>query len=147
MEKDIYTVSEVARRLMVTTKTVRAWIAARKLTAFLVGREWRIREQDIQQFIDRHLSTATLEPRTEPTMNDTRDGTINIRDLYDIHNELSPMLETIEVLIDLCIDVESDEHKTGVLHTVLESEAAKLRNRLDALCSVPPRVAPEEGQP
>jgi excisionase family DNA binding protein len=61
MEKDIYTVPEVARRLQVTDKTVRAWISERKLTAIRVGREWRIREEDVQAFIQRHLSTATQE--------------------------------------------------------------------------------------
>ena len=61
MEKDIYTVPEVARRLQVTGKTVRAWISERKLTAIRVGREWRIREEDIQAFIQQHLSTATRE--------------------------------------------------------------------------------------
>jgi excisionase family DNA binding protein len=61
MEKDIYTVPEVARRLQVTDKTVRAWINDRKLTAIRIGREWRIREEDVQAFIQRHLSTATQE--------------------------------------------------------------------------------------
>lgn len=61
MDKDIYTVPEVARRLQVTGKTVRTWIGERKLTAIRVGREWRIREEDVQAFIQRHLSTATQE--------------------------------------------------------------------------------------
>ena len=59
MEKAIYTVPEVAKRLQVTDKTVRAWIRDRQLTAIRIGREWRIREEDIQHFIDRHHSTAT----------------------------------------------------------------------------------------
>jgi excisionase family DNA binding protein len=61
MDKDIFTVPEVARRLQVTDKTVRAWISERKLTAIRVGREWRIRQEDVQAFIDRNLSTATRE--------------------------------------------------------------------------------------
>jgi excisionase family DNA binding protein len=39
----------------------RAWIRDRKLTAIRIGREWRVREEDIQEFIQRHLSTAALE--------------------------------------------------------------------------------------
>jgi excisionase family DNA binding protein len=57
----IATVAEVAGRLRVTTKTVRTWITDRQLTAIRVGREWRIREEDVQAFIQRHLSTATLD--------------------------------------------------------------------------------------
>jgi hypothetical protein len=65
-----------------------------------------------------------IPTRLEPTMNDTRPGTINISDFYDIHNELSPILHRIETLLELCFDAESDERKTSVLHAVLESEAA-----------------------
>jgi excisionase family DNA binding protein len=61
MDKSFYTVPEVATSLQVTEKTVRAWIRDHKLTAIRVGREWRIREVDIQEFVDRHLSTATQE--------------------------------------------------------------------------------------
>jgi excisionase family DNA binding protein len=61
MDKSFYTVPEVATSLQVTEKTVRAWIRDRKLTAIRVGREWRIREVDIQEFVDRHLSTAVQE--------------------------------------------------------------------------------------
>jgi excisionase family DNA binding protein len=61
MDKGVYTVAEVAAHLQVTTKTVRTWIAERQLTAIHVGREWRIREQDLQAFIARRLSTAVQE--------------------------------------------------------------------------------------
>ena len=61
MEKSILTVPEVAKRLRVTQKTVRTWISERRLTAIRIGREWRLREEDIQEFIQRHLSTSTPE--------------------------------------------------------------------------------------
>jgi excisionase family DNA binding protein len=61
MEKGIYTVPEVASHLRVTQKTVRTWINERQLTAIRIGREWRIREEDLQEFIRQHLSTAVQE--------------------------------------------------------------------------------------
>jgi excisionase family DNA binding protein len=61
MEDGFYTVEDVAKRLRVTAKTVRTWISQRRLTAFRVGREWRLREVDVQAFIDQHLSTAVRE--------------------------------------------------------------------------------------
>ena len=61
MDKEFHTVPEVAKRFRVTQKTVRTWIAEHKLTAIMVGREWRIREEDVQEFISRHLSTARQE--------------------------------------------------------------------------------------
>jgi hypothetical protein len=57
-----------------------------------------------------------------------------LQDLRDIHNALSPILSDIEILIDICFDVESDQRKTAVLHCMLESEAQRLRERLDELC-------------
>ncbi len=48
MEKDIYTVEEVAQRLRVTPKAVRTWLSGRRLTAMRIGREWQIQERDLR---------------------------------------------------------------------------------------------------
>jgi excisionase family DNA binding protein len=61
MERITYTVTEVAKRLQVTDKTVRGWIRDRKISAVRVGREWRFREEDVQAFMEQNLSTATQE--------------------------------------------------------------------------------------
>jgi hypothetical protein len=72
-------------------------------------------------------------------MTDTRPKAITRDDLHHIHNELSPILERIEILLEICFDAESDERKTSVLHAVLESEVAQLRSRLDDVCSTDSR--------
>jgi excisionase family DNA binding protein len=61
MEKITYTVPEVAKRLQVRDKTVRAWIRDKKIRAIRVGREWRFREEDVQEFMERNLSTTSQE--------------------------------------------------------------------------------------
>jgi excisionase family DNA binding protein len=61
MEERIYTVAEVADQLKVTPKTVRGWIADKELVAIRVGREWRIRAQDLQAYIQAHLSRSMTE--------------------------------------------------------------------------------------
>jgi excisionase family DNA binding protein len=58
MEERIYTVAEVADQLKVTPKTVRGWIADKEMVAIRVGREWRIRAQDLQAYIQAHLSRS-----------------------------------------------------------------------------------------
>jgi excisionase family DNA binding protein len=61
MSRALYTVPEVARRLQVDPKTVRLWIRDKQITAIRVGREWRFRDEDIEAYLARHVSTATRE--------------------------------------------------------------------------------------
>ena len=61
MDEKIYTVQEVAARLRIDTRTVRKWIRAGELTAIDIGREYRIRESSLQDFIQRK------ERRNKPT--------------------------------------------------------------------------------
>lgn len=47
-----YTTDEVAEILKVTAKTVRDMIARKQIKALKIGREYRISEEQLQQFID-----------------------------------------------------------------------------------------------
>ncbi|HOT04318.1 MAG TPA: helix-turn-helix domain-containing protein [Methanolinea sp.] len=47
-----YTTDEVAEILKVTAKTVRDMIARKQIKALKIGREYRISEEHLQQFID-----------------------------------------------------------------------------------------------
>ena len=49
------TVAQVAERLCVEHKTVRALLKARKLRAVRLGRVLRIRESDYEDFIEKNL--------------------------------------------------------------------------------------------
>ena len=53
MDKPVYTVEEVANRLRVDVKTVRKWIRNGDLVAIDIGREYRIRESSLNDFIRR----------------------------------------------------------------------------------------------
>ncbi len=64
MDEQIYTTDEVAKKLRVDIKTVRKWIRAGDLVAMDIGGEYRIRESNLQDFIQRR------ERRQKPT--DTR---------------------------------------------------------------------------
>lgn len=50
MEEIYKSVPEVARIYQVKTITVRDWIRRGKLNAVKIGREYRIRQQDIEEF-------------------------------------------------------------------------------------------------
>ena len=47
-----YTVKEVAEMLKVSEKSVRDWINKDKLNAGKAGRQWRISESDIKEFLE-----------------------------------------------------------------------------------------------
>jgi hypothetical protein len=59
-------------------------------------------------------------------------------DSADVHNELSPLLTRMEVLIDMCLGIELGRspaaERVDVLITVLDEQAAQLRTRLESLC-------------
>ncbi len=52
-----YTVAEVADLLVVSTRSVRRWIAERQLLAHKFGRQVRISEIDLRAFVDRRRAT------------------------------------------------------------------------------------------
>lgn len=48
----LFTCDEVAKRFSVQTRTVWDWIRANKLVAIRIGREYRIKEEDLKAFED-----------------------------------------------------------------------------------------------
>jgi excisionase family DNA binding protein len=51
----IFTVDQVAEQLQVKPDTIRIYLRRGDLRGFRLGREWRIREEDLQAFIDKQL--------------------------------------------------------------------------------------------
>ncbi len=47
----LLTIREVAAYLQVGEKTIRRWIEADELIAFKLGRQWRVAEKDLQNFL------------------------------------------------------------------------------------------------
>ncbi len=47
------TLEQVADRLIVPPSTVRHWIVTGKLRGFKVGKYWRVRESDVDEFLNR----------------------------------------------------------------------------------------------
>ncbi len=54
MAKDItvYTLKEVEEILSVTRKTIYNWLKSGKLKAVKVGRQWRVKKEDLEAFIN-----------------------------------------------------------------------------------------------
>jgi excisionase family DNA binding protein len=55
----VYTIEEVAKHLKVSTRTVREWLRSGKLKGLKAGRLWRIREEDLQAFLERLRPTES----------------------------------------------------------------------------------------
>jgi excisionase family DNA binding protein len=52
VSKQLLSVAEVADELQVSIDTVRNWINQKKLKAAKLGRDWRIRREDLDRFIE-----------------------------------------------------------------------------------------------
>ena len=52
MSTEWLSVEHIARELSVTIDTVRAWIRHKKLRAYKVGRDYRIRRIDYEKFLE-----------------------------------------------------------------------------------------------
>ena len=57
----LLTIEEVAERLQHSVRTVREWLRVRKLRGVKTGRDWRVREQDLEEFIQSRLSQVMTE--------------------------------------------------------------------------------------
>jgi excisionase family DNA binding protein len=52
-QNEFFTLQEVADRLKVSYRSVYRWVHAGRLPAYRVGeREWRIRDVDLEQFLE-----------------------------------------------------------------------------------------------
>jgi excisionase family DNA binding protein len=52
MSEQWLSVEDIAQELNVTIDTVRAWIREKKLVAYRVGREYRIKRSDLNKFLE-----------------------------------------------------------------------------------------------
>jgi len=53
-EEQYYTIKEVAKMLKVVYLTVYRWIQSGKLTAYKVGKQYRIKKSDLDKFMERY---------------------------------------------------------------------------------------------
>ncbi len=62
---EFFTPQEVADQLKVKRRTVTDWIRQGQLTGVRVGRNWRIKKEDLETFIDSRTSTALSAEEAE----------------------------------------------------------------------------------
>ena len=49
----IYTTKEIAGILKMDDETIRRYIYRKELKAYKIGKEWRIKSEDLQEFLER----------------------------------------------------------------------------------------------
>lgn len=54
----MYTVYEVAETLKLDAETIRRYINREKIRAYKIGKEWRIKESDLLEFIERQSNIS-----------------------------------------------------------------------------------------
>lgn len=52
-DKEFYTAKELADRLSVNVMTIYRYIKAKKITAYKIGKEFRIKQSDFNHFINK----------------------------------------------------------------------------------------------
>ena len=63
LSKPMLTLHEVADLLKMKEGTIRGWINSGQLRAFKFGREWRVAQKDLEQFVIDHSSDPPSDPR------------------------------------------------------------------------------------
>ena len=58
MNEKLLTPAQVAERLQITERTVYEWIRGGKVTALKLGRLWRIRQDDLEAFLENARAKA-----------------------------------------------------------------------------------------
>jgi excisionase family DNA binding protein len=66
----MYTVSQLSEILDLHSKTVRRFIREGKIKATKIGREWRVRKEDLQEFAHGELAGKPDEPRPTTRLSD-----------------------------------------------------------------------------
>jgi len=59
--EEIYTIKQVAEKIQLQEKTVREWLRTGKMKGVKLGRIWRIREQDLIQFLEDRSNKKNLD--------------------------------------------------------------------------------------
>lgn len=96
----LYTVHEVASLLTTTPRTIRQYIADKKIKAVKIGRQYHIKEQELNRFI---LSKEEVAGNLERLKSDIKalDKEPSYKDLQELslkHKELS-----LEVILDTIV--------------------------------------------
>jgi excisionase family DNA binding protein len=64
MPVEYLTVERIARELGVSEETVLRWIRKRQLKAYKLGRDYRVKKEDYQEFLDQRY-TGNLDDEDE----------------------------------------------------------------------------------
>lgn len=58
-EENFLTPSQIAKQLQITERTVYRWLDAGEIRGVKLGRVWRIKEVDFEQFLKQRENTGT----------------------------------------------------------------------------------------
>lgn len=61
----MYTVYEVAETLKLDAETIRRYINSEKIRAYKIGKEWRVKESDLLEFIERQSNISKEDNQYE----------------------------------------------------------------------------------
>ncbi len=61
--ENLYSVEETAEKLKIHPETMRKYIRERRLAAVKIGREWRVRESDLRDFVNARVIPAKEESK------------------------------------------------------------------------------------
>jgi excisionase family DNA binding protein len=63
---DLFTAEQVAALLQLSPKTIKDWLRAGKLPGYKIGRAWRVRQEDLEAFIQGGRTWRGSEEEADP---------------------------------------------------------------------------------
>jgi excisionase family DNA binding protein len=63
---DLFTAEQVAAILQLSPKTIKDWLRAGKLPGYKIGRVWRVRQADLETFIQGARAWRGSEAQADP---------------------------------------------------------------------------------
>lgn len=68
MEDQYLTPKEIARKLRVSSQVVRKWLRNGKVEGFKVGRQWRVKKESLEHFLNPKKSVAKRTKKEDPLL-------------------------------------------------------------------------------
>ncbi|MCA9778127.1 MAG: Flp pilus assembly complex ATPase component TadA, partial [Candidatus Eremiobacteraeota bacterium] len=127
--EDMLTIQEAADYLTTSRPTLYRWLREGKVKAMKVGRQWRFKKEELQQFLEGRGTVVDLPVDLSPFLQALRG---HLTDPSLSHEE--PLEEAFTLMVELLVQREADSLHLGAYHTADTTRTiACLRTRADGL--------------
>ena len=132
---DMLTIQEAADYLTTSRPTLYRWLREGKVKGMKVGRQWRFRKEELQQFLEGRGAVVDLPIDPAPFLQALRDQ-LTDPSPFDADPQVvsQPLDEAFRLMVELLVQRQAESLHLGAYHTTDTTQtAACLRSRTDGL--------------